>query len=136
VAATYLQEHPGGVIINQNTIAYDNGSLLIDVGTSSPNSRASDCPAGWFCFYAGLYFDYPRGRLSGCGWQDLHDWGWNDRISSVAYNMSSGSATFYQHERSPSHTGDTPLFTVGVNHRSIADVGSASLKADHVFRQC
>lgn len=34
-------------------------------------AASPDCPTGWFCFYDGAAYVYPRGRLSSCGFQGV-----------------------------------------------------------------
>jgi hypothetical protein len=129
--AAYLAEHPGGQRVGGADIAYDHGRFVVTV-VAPPGVAAADCPSGWFCFYDGINFGYPRGRLSDCGWQDLGWWGWRDRTESAAYNLSTGSVVFIN------ETGatDTALFTVGTSARSRADVAPNRNRADYVFRYC
>ncbi|WP_371661816.1 peptidase inhibitor family I36 protein [Streptomyces sp. NBC_00280] len=46
---------------------------------------APSCPDNWFCFYDGTNW-VTRGRLSDCGWQNLANWGWQNRIESTYNN--------------------------------------------------
>jgi hypothetical protein len=134
----YLAEHPGGNQINPTEIAYPGGFVVAlapvaALAPPAPNlAAAADCPSGWFCFYDGINYRYPRGRLSDCGFQDLARWGWTNRTESVHYNMSSGSVTFYNHTSS----GDTPLFTISTTRRTDNDVSPYRNQADRVYRTC
>jgi hypothetical protein len=129
---TYLRAHPGGVRISDRDIAYGGGAFIVTV-TRDPDVQAldtADCPSGWFCFYDGANFTYPRGRLSSCGWQDLGTWGWRNRAESAHYNLSTGTVGFLNE----AGTADTLLFTVSASKRTVADVGTAGNKADYVSR--
>jgi hypothetical protein len=130
----YLIGHPGGRQINTTDIEYGNGAFIVTVVPAAPRVTiaALDCPAGWYCFYDGVNFGYPRGKLSDCGFQDLGTWGWRNRTDSVQYNLSSGSVTFIN------ETGatDTALFSVSTTKRTIADVNPYRNQADYVYRTC
>jgi hypothetical protein len=130
----YLASHPGGHQIGATEVEYGNGAFIVTVVPSTPRiaAAAPDCPAGWFCFYDGANFGYPRGKLSDCGWQDLGTWGWRNRTDSVQYNLSTGSVVFIN------ETGatDTSLFSVGTTKRTIADVSPNRNQADYVYRYC
>jgi hypothetical protein len=130
--AAYLRAHPGGVRIGDRDIAYGGGTFIVTV-SRAPGVQAldsPDCPSGWFCFYDGVDFTYPRGRLSSCGWQDLGTWGWRNRTESAHYNLSAGTVGFLNE----AGTTDTVLFTVGASNRTLANVGTAANKADYVSR--
>src|SRR5262245_36119693 len=83
--AAYLAAHPGGERIGGADISYDHGRFVVTVVAPPGLTAAPDCPSGWFCFYDGVNYGYPRGRLSDCGFQDLGWWGWRDRTESAAY---------------------------------------------------
>ncbi|WP_169789931.1 peptidase inhibitor family I36 protein [Actinoplanes subtropicus] len=126
----WLHQHPGGTQIGARDLSYAGGALIVTLARD-PNVRAAaDCPSGWFCFYDGVNYTYPRGKLSSCGWQNLATWAWQNRIESVHYNMSTGTVAFLNE----TGTTDTVLFTAGTNHRTIADVGTNRNKADYVSR--
>lgn len=136
----YLAAHPGGKQINETEIAYGGGAFIVAVAPAPGGSGAAgdvvtlaspDCPSGWFCFYDGVNFTYPRGRLSDCGWQDLGWWGWRNRTES-AHSNTSGTVYFL------GETGDTDTiyFSVSPSRRSIADVSPNRNRADYVYRQC
>jgi len=128
----YLAAHPGGVQINSTEISYAGGAFVVTVVRPAGTFASPDCPAGWFCFYDRTNFNYPRGKLRDCGWQDLGWWGWRDRTESVHYNLSLGSVVFIN------ETGatDTAIFTVSTTKRTIADVYPNRNRADYVFRYC
>jgi peptidase inhibitor family I36 len=127
----YMATHPGGQQINATEVAYNGGAFVVTVvrtdGLSGP-----DCPAGWFCFYDGINFTYPRGKLSDCGFQRLSTWSWQNRVESAHYNLSTGSVVFIDETGSL----DTALFTISTSRPAIADVGSARNRADYVYRYC
>lgn len=95
----------------------------------SPTAKAVSCPSGWFCFYDETDFVAPRGKLSDCGWQYLSDFDWQNRIEAAYYNLSSGSAKFYE-------SNGTYLFQVSAANRSLSNVGTKQNKADKVYRTC
>jgi Peptidase inhibitor family I36 len=128
----YLAAHPGGVQINATEIAYGGGAFVVTVVRTGAALSGPDCPAGWYCFYDGINYTYPRGRLSDCGFQRLSTWSWQDRVESAHYNLTTGSVVFIDETGST----DTTLFSVGTSHRAIADVGTARNRADYVFRYC
>ncbi|WP_433788673.1 peptidase inhibitor family I36 protein [Actinoplanes sp. CA-252034] len=135
-----LKLAPGGKQINANEVSYDNGKFVVTY--ASPNSvqavRASaDCPSDWFCFYAGQNFNYPRGKLRDCGWQDLWTWGWGDRTRSVD-NGSASQIIFINHydKGNPGngHTFDAELFRLNNWSQKSTLAASADRAADHVNR--
>lgn len=127
----YLATHPGGRQISATDVAYGDGALIVSVVRTNALS-GPDCPSGWFCFYDGINYTYPRGKLSDCGFQALSTWYWQNRTESVHYNLSTGSVTFLDETGSL----DTILFSVSTSRRTMADVGSARNRADYVFRYC
>lgn len=132
----HLAAYPGGKQINATEVSYAGGTFVITFVRPAMSSLAADCPAGWFCFYDGLNYSYPRGKLASCGWQDLATWGWLDRTESAYYNMSSGSVDFINHGANPNHANDDVIFWVGVTKRGISDVYPYRNAADHVQRFC
>jgi len=129
-ASLYLAANPGGTRLNALEVSY--GALVVTVARPRTTTAvAADCPAGWFCFYAGVNYTYPRGKLSSCGYQDLATYGWTNRIESVYYDMLNGKVTFYN-----DGTVDTALFTVSTANRGDADVSPHRDKADYVYRTC
>ncbi|MFC6017154.1 hypothetical protein ACFP2T_13180 [Plantactinospora solaniradicis] len=129
VISEYLSAHPGGVVINDNEISYDGGRFIVTL-TRPAHTRAAvaDCPLGWFCFYDRTGYGYPRGRLSDCGRQNLATWGWQLRVESAHYNLSSGSVAFL-------YSGSR-LFSVGAAARALGDVAPYRNWATHVDRYC
>jgi hypothetical protein len=128
----YLKAHPGGVQVGPADIAYSGGRFVVTVVRTDRTAAAPDCPSNWFCFYDGVNYTYPRGKLSDCGAQDLGNWGWRNRTASVHYRMSTGSVTFINETGST----DTPLFTASTTRRTIADVAPYRDMADYVYRSC
>jgi hypothetical protein len=133
-ASGYLQKYPGGIRLNDNEVRY--GALIVTVTRPATSAAATaDCPAGWYCFYDGTNYGFPRGRLSSCGWQDLVPYSWANRVASAYYDMSSGRVTFY--DRRTSDPGDdAALFTVSVATRGDPDTSPSRDKADYVYRTC
>lgn len=97
----------------------------------------ADCPSGWFCFYDGDNFGYPRGKLSDCRWQDLGVYGWNDRTNSV-HNNTSSLVEFHQHldygNPANGHTYDYTIF--GISAYNSSPHVNPSNQADHTYRYC
>jgi hypothetical protein len=132
----HLTAYPGGQQISETEISYAGGKFVLTFERPIGILAAADCPAGWFCFYDGINYGYPRGQLSSCGWQDLYNWGWHDRTEAVHYNLSSGSVSFLNHGSVPSHSSDTYLFSVSASYRTDNDVSPYRNRADHVNRYC
>lgn len=131
----YRMTHPGGNQVSATEISYGGGAFIVAVVRAANGPEGADCPGGWFCFYDGINFIYPRGRLSSCGWQDLAWYGWSDRTESVHYNLSSGSVWFINHY-GVNHSGDASLFYVDTGLRTRYDVTPYRNIADHVYRYC
>ncbi|MEV4497755.1 hypothetical protein AB0J84_18940 [Micromonospora arborensis] len=142
----HLRRFPGGVQINENEISYKGGSFVMTFAKpNSPQSRnmgtqgTNDCPWGWYCFWDGTSFTYPRGRLSDCGWQDLYDFGWHDRTESVAQTLGSPTYVLYiGHEGStPNHSGDDVYFFTDSAKKTISAVPvDFRNSADHANQNC
>ena len=130
--AAYLAAHPGGTIINNTEISYQGGAFIVTLTRDRRSLATADCPTGWFCFYDGINFGYPRGRLSDCGFQDLGNWGWRNRTESVHFKASTGSASFINEAGAT----DTTLFTASTTRRTLASVTPHGNKADYVYRYC
>ncbi len=127
--ADYLAKHPGGTVINNNEISYDNGRFVVTlVKPPAPVNAIVDCPSGWFCFYDRTAYGYPRGRLSDCGWQSLIIYGWQDRVESVYYNLTRGSVEFRDY--------GTPIFSVSAAAKADSDVTPFRNRATEVYRRC
>jgi hypothetical protein len=125
---TYLATHPGGTRLNDNEISYGGGTFIVTLTRPTGTLGVPDCPVGWFCFYDGVNYAYPRGKLSDCGTQNLATWGWQYRVESAHYNLSKGSTTFLYN--------NTSLFQIGVNNRAIPDVAPYRNWANLVHRLC
>lgn len=140
----HLAAYPGGVRISATRIAYAGGAFVITftrpatdgaTGAGPATAAAADCPSGWFCFYDGVNYAYPRGELSDCGWQDLSQYGWHDRTEAVHSRVGS-SVSFINHAAgTSSHGSDQTLFTIAANGRD-PDVDPHRNRADHVNRNC
>ncbi|MEV0269751.1 peptidase inhibitor family I36 protein [Hamadaea sp. NPDC050747] len=134
---TYLAANPGGTQINATDISYSGGAFIVTLGRTTSLSLAADCPAGWFCFYDATDYNGARGRLSSCGWQDLAQWNWNDRVVSAYYNtQKSGYVDFLDHAAGyTSHGHDTKLFTISASSPGLRLV-PYPYRADHVNYHC
>src|SRR5262245_46626817 len=132
----YLAAYPGGKQINATEISYAGGTFVVTLVPPVGTLAGPDCPGGWFCFYDGVNYVYPRGKLSSCGWQDLSFYGWHDRTESVHYNLSSGLVWFINHAPGVTHANDIRLFEVSSSMRTRADVFPFRNMADHVYRFC
>jgi hypothetical protein len=127
--AAYLAAHPGGVPLNDKEISYGQGAFIVTlIPPLGVQGGVADCPSGWYCFYDGVDFGYPRGKLSSCGTQNLATWDWQYRAESAHYALSRGYTDFYYN--------GTSLFRVGVDKPAIANVGSYRNWANIVKRTC
>jgi hypothetical protein len=105
--------------------------------TSQRDPLGLDCPSGWICFYDQANYGYPRGRLSDCGRQDLTNWGWSERIDSVAFNAAFGSVSFYSKGvEALTHSDDELLFSLSPANRTIPNVAPFLNRAAYLHRIC
>lgn len=132
-ASAYLQTHPNGTKLNFNEVQY--GPLIVTV-TQTVAASGADCPAGWFCFYDGRNYTFPRGKLSSCGWQDLTQYQWGNRIESAYYDLNNGSVTFYDRKSASNPNDDVSLFSLNTVTRGDVDTNPNRNKADYVYRIC
>jgi Peptidase inhibitor family I36 len=78
----------GAVVVDADTVASANGTLVIDLSASS--STDGVCPDGWVCLWTDADWTGSRIRFSACDvtgdgvcdWQNLTLWSWNDVMSS------------------------------------------------------
>ncbi|MFJ5265300.1 peptidase inhibitor family I36 protein [Streptomyces sp. NPDC088387] len=127
-----LRIAPGGEQTGRNEVSYNDGSFVVTFAPPGAEPLGlSDCPSGWFCFWDGGSYTGSMGQLSSCGWQDLDDFGWSDRVSSV-YNRTSDDVRYYNHHDS----GDELLFTNQAGKNGNLTTGTSNNKADHVNRLC
>ncbi|HZM78323.1 MAG TPA: peptidase inhibitor family I36 protein [Candidatus Limnocylindrales bacterium] len=132
-----LTAFPGGKQISEIEVAYDGGRFVITFARPTHSvAGTADCPSGWYCFYDGINFGYPRGKLSDCGWQNLATWGWDDRTESVHYNVSTGSVTFIDNDGGRGTAGDLGLFSLGPGNPIDNDVDPFRNMADSTERFC
>jgi hypothetical protein len=145
----HLKRAPGGEQISKNQISYLGGRFIMTFALpgqtegTDPTRVASDdnsilssrCGRGWFCFFDGVNFTYPRGQLSDCGWQDLQDFGWSDRTESAAQNLAYGWVE-YQNHTSGGHGNDVHLFHTDTLWDEDSNVAPYRNMADHVWRSC
>jgi len=125
-----LAAYPGGIQINATEVSYGGGRFVITFARSggATTLATADCPSGWYCFYDGVNYTYPRGRLSDCGYQDLGTWGWRNRVDSAYYNLSRGSTAFVENS-------GLVLFVVSTVVRGLPKVAYPN-QADYVMRTC
>ncbi len=71
----------GAVIVDVDTLAFDNGAVLLNVGPTA----LSDCPSNWVCLWQDSQYS---GRMlqfqQCCQWQNLADYGFANKMSSWA----------------------------------------------------
>ncbi|WP_156045675.1 peptidase inhibitor family I36 protein [Herbidospora cretacea] len=130
--ALQMEIAPGGKQTSLNEVSYDNGKFVVTYAL--PGQRAlgvADCPANWFCFYQDSNFGYPRGKLSDCYTQELAQYGWANRISSV--DNSTFNSVEYWERLNPTTT--LYLFT-NYNPGALASLGDYNDRADVVHRNC
>lgn len=105
-----LNEHPDGVQISQDQIAWNNGKIILTVPSEpqssiqgandlSPLASVDGCPSGWYCFYQDINFNAGtsgrRLQFQDCGTgasggllQKLSDYGFANQTSSWVVNRS------------------------------------------------
>ncbi|MEN3537848.1 peptidase inhibitor family I36 protein [Microbispora sp. ZYX-F-249] len=138
--ALQLKIAPGGIQTSRNEVSYDNGRFVVTYALPQQVAAGTaDCPSGWFCFYDGANFGYPRGKLSSCWWQDLATYGWSDRTSSVD-NGDTNAIGYINHDDGGNpangHSDDDPLFWDQWNESIAYLAPDHNNKADHVYRYC
>jgi hypothetical protein len=133
-----LKLAPEGTRISINEISYGGGRFVVTYALPGNTTLGVlDCPSGWFCFYDGPNYTYPRGRLSDCGWQDLASWGWQDRTESV-HNATNSRVYFIEHQDygnpGNGHTYDyVPFFFLPGGYTPTLNAPNL---VDHVNRAC
>lgn len=133
-----LELAPGGKQTAPNEVSYDGGRFVVTYALPGAHVQAGpDCPSGWFCFYDGRLWGYPRGKLSDCGWQDLATYGWSDRTESL-HNNTHHIIDYFNHwdfgNPANGHYYDYSLF-YNPAHSWYGSVPSPNM-ADHVIRRC
>lgn len=129
---TQLRMHPGGTQISSNEIAWQNGNVVMTVGTLAFGA----CDSGWYCLYEHPNFNNAlvhRGgrklRFQQCGfWQFLSDYGFDNRASSWDNRMSK-TVQVDDDDRA------VRLWNSAPRSRS-ADVGTANDRADSLRILC
>jgi hypothetical protein len=129
---------PGGRQSALNEVSYEHGMLVVTYPMPGASALGvPDCPSGWFCFYDNTSWNYPRGRLSDCGWQNLNDFGWSDRTESV-HNPTGNRVEYINHQDfgnpANGHSYDQSLFFNSPGS-AISSVPFRN-SADHVSRRC
>ncbi|MEV0150577.1 MULTISPECIES: peptidase inhibitor family I36 protein [unclassified Nonomuraea] len=90
--AAQLQRAPGGVVINDRQISYDDGAVIVTVEADDASAqKPTDCPEDWFCLWSKTSFKGNRYQFHDQGkWQNLDKYGvpwfysmWNFRINRV-----------------------------------------------------
>jgi Peptidase inhibitor family I36 len=70
---------PGAVAVDEDTVAFDGGAVLLELG---PTSFAS-CPSGWLCLFQHANWNGRMLQFRDTGfWQNLTNYGFNDQMSS------------------------------------------------------
>ncbi|WP_171075431.1 peptidase inhibitor family I36 protein [Nonomuraea basaltis] len=71
--AEQLRRAPGGVVINDRQISYDNGAVIVTIEAEDASTQAAgDCPNGWFCLWSKTDFKGTRYQFHDAGiWQNL-----------------------------------------------------------------
>lgn len=137
--ALYMKRTPGGTRISKTEVSYDDGAFVMEFADPA-RAKATvlaepDCPSGWYCFYEGYHYRYPRGRLSDCGWQDLARWNWQDRMSS--YHNTTPRLVFLYNHVDPAHIGDEELWQMwGYEAWPNLPWPTVDDKVDHVEKWC
>lgn len=73
-----MTRHPGGTAINDHTVSYAGGNVLVDVAPtrSGTPDAAFDCGGGWLCLWQDDNFTGTRWQFRSEGYiQDLDPWG-------------------------------------------------------------
>jgi hypothetical protein len=94
--AQVLSEHPGGVQINEDQIAWNDGKVVLTIPSSTDVSAdaISDCPPGWFCLWQDAQFMSRKVQFQGAGCQSLDNFGFNNLASSW-FNRNGGTYRVY-----------------------------------------
>jgi len=130
-----LARYPGGVQIGRNKVSYDAGTAVMNF-VDGGQTLATACPNERVCLYNGVSYAGDRLDLNTCAWYDLAWRGWQDKMRSVRYTKSSGTAAFENHGAVPDHGSDVLLFSIGYRNRDASSLGVNDRKADHVRPRC
>lgn len=100
--AEALSQRAGGVQINENQIAWDDGTVVLTIPDEQQPSLGEEeallagtvhrCPSGWYCFYEHATWEGRILRFSSCSFwgtsQNLSDYGFANQASSWLVNRS------------------------------------------------
>ena len=100
--AQVLRDHPGGVHINTDQIAWNDGTVVLTIPSEPPSladngigptGSVQGCPVGWYCFYQNINFNAGaagrRLQFSDCNsTQFLTDYGFGNQTSSWVVNKT------------------------------------------------
>jgi hypothetical protein len=81
--------------VSYNTIRTEDGSASITL-TAPGQARDSSCRSGRLCLWAGDNYDHAKIVFYRCGFRNLWDVGWSDRLTSFKNYQTTGTrAKFY-----------------------------------------
>lgn len=73
----------GAVQVDADTIAFDEGAVLLNLGPTA----LGDCPSNWVCLWQDSQYSGQMVQFQQCcQWQNLADYGFANRMSSWANN--------------------------------------------------
>lgn len=95
--AEQLRRHPGGKAIGTNEIAYENGAVIVTLplkegAALGPAGAAGvpNCDLGSVCLYEHDNFNGVRVSYTACGFYNLGDRGFMDKMTSWHNNQTGG----------------------------------------------
>jgi hypothetical protein len=81
--------------VSYNTIRTEDGSTSVTL-TAPGQARDSSCRSGRLCLWAGDNYDHAKIVFWRCGFRNLGDVGWSDRLTSFKNYQTTGTrAKFY-----------------------------------------
>ncbi|MCX4545561.1 peptidase inhibitor family I36 protein [Streptomyces sp. NBC_01565] len=100
-----LARTPGGKQIGLNQVSWRGGKAIMTfplpgegkaraVNESAVALGSPNCGYGWTCLYEHSNFDGRRLTWSDCNFEDLGNWGFNDRATSWHNNQTQGTKTW------------------------------------------
>jgi hypothetical protein len=139
-----LQSIPGGTQISQNEIASHDGKVILTLpmlgeGVARSSTEAvvplgtANCPAQSTCLYADQNYNGRRLRFSDCVFEDLRNWGFQDKASSWHNNQTRGTKTQVYNLRAGIFW---PLWTEGGAPSNSTYVGDANNDKADGIRAC
>jgi hypothetical protein len=95
----------GGTVIAPDTYSYDGGDVILNVVPDTLAALTTACPDGWLCLYFDAAWQGTMLQFQSEVWQNLSDWGANDKISSwsnhkdkittLSWDANGGGAHFH-----------------------------------------